>query len=750
MSRVGFDIETNGLMPEVDTLHCFVAKDIDTGERVSGGSNNPPSLKQAQEMCNDADLIFGHNVLSYDLPVLAHLGYPIKPEVEVLDTLILSKMIWPTDALKQLDFPRWRSGKLPGQLIGAQKLEAWGYRLGRMKGEYSADVKKWSKVYQKESIHAVPIEFHCLRDLDKKGMPILNPWKSWNQPMQDYCDQDVEVSEELFLLELSHLDGTAKAAKGVGWSKECVELEHYMWKRMEQLKEHGYGFNVEQAVKLISTLKTREGELGDTLVEAFGSWWEALDDKEKGKSAAVTHEEKLKQFKDVERPRISEKTGKPLKPYIGPPICQYWDDAPFVRIKRTTFNAKSRQHLGQRLQEVYGWVPIEWGGKEKDQAKVDEGTIKAISTDIIPADLKQTILEYLIIFKTLGQAANGKKAWIELVDDNKVLHCRIDPLGTVSHRGAHMNPNLGNVPAVSVEEHKNSLGEVIRKEFIKGWHGGFGFECRSLFGPTHQGWKQTGVDAQGLEFRLLAHELAPYDGGALADKLRDASFDIHAHNARLTGLSRGAAKTFIYAFLYGAGKELLGMQLGVDDGEIEELSTSQTAVGYVKWLKRTMLQQRKPLIMPNKQMLAWRTRGSEISKVFMDSITGLKEFQKVTQDEAKARGFVIAIDGRKLHVKGSHVAVNQKLQGGGAIVCKKWLRRTDELLINDYGLKQDDDFALMAWVHDENQYEHREEAFHAAIAEASERAIQEVAVELNFRGQLATEAKLGDNWKDCH
>jgi DNA polymerase-1 len=744
--RLSYDIETNGLLDEVTTCHSLVLKDIDTGERWSCADGRPGymDLEDGLDLLSEAAISFGHNIIGYDAPVLKKLFPSFQPRGIARDTLVLAKMIWPMDSLKTLDFPRWRKGLLPGQLIGAHKLEAWGYRLGLQKGEYSKTVKELSKEYAPHGdLEQIPEEYWPLATTDDKGKPMLWEWLDWCQPMQDYCEVDVEVTCKLLELITGHLEGTTKASKGIGWSPQSVKLEHDVWEHCLDQEARGYGYNLNEAIKLTGTLKTRQRELERQLKKAFGRWWQPISDQKQGERPARAYSEKQTQFKDVTLRRYSEKTGKELRPYQGPPVCTYDPDAPFVKVKMTTFNPKSRQHLGDRLQAVFGWKPTEFGGAKGDQAKVDETTIKAIPTSILPEDLRETILEYLVVSKTLGQMADGRKSWNDLCGPDGRLHGRVDPLGTVSHRGAHKDPNLGQVPSVSIKEIKDAYMKVVEKEIVWGWHGGFGAECRSLFGPGHPGWRQTGTDAAGLELRLLGHYLYPYDDGEFARRVSTPGLDIHAENAKITGLSRADTKTATYAFLYGAGGLKLGLAVGVDDSEIDALASSRAARSYVAFMRRTF----RDFVMPDDYTLAHIMRGNEVKKKFLEGITGLKDLQKDIVEQGK-QGFIIALDGRKLAIRKSHASLNQLLQGGGAIVCKKWMLEVDNCL-HEEGLKTDIDFGQMGWIHDELQFEHRP-GLEGVIAAASSEGMARTAKYYDFRGELATDSKSGSHWMDCH
>ena len=371
--RLTADIETNGLMPEVSSCWSLVLKDIDTGE-VWSCCDRPgyPSIEQGLDIYQSASIVFGHNFVGYDAPVLEHL-YPGIERPLIRDTLTLAKMIWPTDLLRDLDFPRWRKNILPGNLIGFQKLEAWGYRLGLQKGEYAKKVQELNKVFSMSGDpFDVPEPFRPLITSDDSGNPRLYEWNAWCKPMQDYCEVDVEVTTKLLKVIESHLTGTSTAAKGIGWYPSVVKLEHDVLDICLKQQADGYGFDLEGAIDLAATLKTREKVLEDKLQAAFGTWWQPLTkDLVNGEEPAKDRNVKMTHWADVTIERVSEKTGKPLTPYVGPPLCEYKADAPFVRVELTEFNPKSRQHLGERLQTVYGWKPIEFGGAKNDQAKVD-------------------------------------------------------------------------------------------------------------------------------------------------------------------------------------------------------------------------------------------------------------------------------------------------------------------------------------------------------------------------------------------
>ena len=79
--RLVFDIETDGLLPDVSKVHCIVLKDLDTNEVIT------TKIKKAMQLLGEAELIIGHNVIKYDIPVLQKL-YGFYTEAKIFDTIV--------------------------------------------------------------------------------------------------------------------------------------------------------------------------------------------------------------------------------------------------------------------------------------------------------------------------------------------------------------------------------------------------------------------------------------------------------------------------------------------------------------------------------------------------------------------------------------------------------------------------------------------------------------------------------------
>ena len=155
-----FDIETNGLLHDVTTIHCAVLQYTEEGTTVSYNDQGGPPITAAVNFLAEADKIVGHNIIGYDIPVIKKLYPFFEPEGEIVDTLLLSRLYHPN--MIELD-KKHNWNHMPLQLYGRHSLESYGYRLGEYKGSFSKSTD----------------------------------WKEYSQEMEDYCAQDVNVTRKL-------------------------------------------------------------------------------------------------------------------------------------------------------------------------------------------------------------------------------------------------------------------------------------------------------------------------------------------------------------------------------------------------------------------------------------------------------------------------------------------------------------------------------------------------------------------------
>ena len=225
----------------------------------------------------------------------------------------------------------------------------------------------------------------------------------------------------------------------------------------------------------------------------------------------------------------------------------------------------------------------------------------------------------------------------------------------------------------------------------------YGKECRECW-TVPEGKSLVGFDASGLELRMLAHYMDDKD---YTNEILNG--DIHTANQKLAGLERrDQAKTFIYALLYGAGDGKLGTVVGGDAGD-----------------------------------------GAELRQRFMSNLPSFADLKLRVSSKAR-RGQLKGLDGRLLHIRSEHSALNTLLQGAGAIVMKKAL-----VILDDYAQRWKLDYHFVGNVHDEVQTEVKqgqEEKFGRLAVSCLEAA----GLAFNLRCPLTGEYSYGRSWAETH
>jgi len=143
MTELLFDIESTGLLRVGSTIHCIVMRDMDTVEEAQVFDYKPErAVIQGVKKLEQADVLIGHNIISYDIPLLKEQFPSFTPRGQMLDTLVLSRLFYPHIADR--DFERRPQG-MPQRLYGRHSLEAWGHRLKCYKGDYGKYEGAWDK-----------------------------------------------------------------------------------------------------------------------------------------------------------------------------------------------------------------------------------------------------------------------------------------------------------------------------------------------------------------------------------------------------------------------------------------------------------------------------------------------------------------------------------------------------------------------------------------------------------------------------
>ena len=232
MKTLLFDLETDGLLDDVSMLHCICAVDVDDRKaRVLSYHDDPTlerdgDIKQGLALIRQAEVLCGHNVAGYDLPVLTKLyGYTFEDK-EVRDTVVWSRLVF--SDRRERDFALVESGRLPGKFVGAHSLGSWGHRLDDNKGDYDGG------------------------------------WETFSQDMLTYCQQDVRLNLHLYRVLQQRLP-LYTAPDGMTTAQVEVEFADML----ETMGRNGVPFDSEACDSLLAQLRPRQLELEDQLRSAF-------------------------------------------------------------------------------------------------------------------------------------------------------------------------------------------------------------------------------------------------------------------------------------------------------------------------------------------------------------------------------------------------------------------------------------------------------------------------------------------------
>lgn len=227
-----FDIETDGLLPELTRVHVIVLGEVPSKGDVKWKvyhdepevAERAGTIAEALQILQDAPALIGHNILSFDLPALSKVYPQFSYSGRVWDTVVMSRFAY--SDRKERDFALVKAGKLPGNMVGQHSLASWGARLGYAKGEWS-------------------------------------DWSCLSEGMIEYCVRDCEVNVRLariLLAECRRPDITLAGG---------IEMEHEFAQILEDIERNGARLDMKAAEDLLARLVARKAELEQEIHEVF-------------------------------------------------------------------------------------------------------------------------------------------------------------------------------------------------------------------------------------------------------------------------------------------------------------------------------------------------------------------------------------------------------------------------------------------------------------------------------------------------
>jgi len=444
--------------------------------------------------------------------------------------------------------------------------------------------------------------------------------------------------------------------------ENAIYIEHHVQRIITQQETNGVYFNKERARFYIYVLREKQQEL----------------------------------YKQI-RPLLSLEIRKPFtvpisKPYLkdgsySSSVVKWYggkedDEVPdicgqFSRVEFCEPDLGSRQKLITQLLALR-WTPRSFTPKGSPKLTVDGEPCPSL------LKINSKVGKWVAEWYTYRHRESQIKGWLKNLRSDNRLSAKAITIGTPTFRFRHSV--VVNVPKAA-------------KQIL------FGHQMRSLF-CVPRGHRLVGHDASGLELRMLAHYI---NDSVYTNEVVHG--DPHTRNQRDAGLAtRDDAKTFIYAFIYGAGDGKIGSIVGGN-----------------------------------------ARSGKLVKAKFLSANPKLKELIETTQRAAK-RGYLIGLDGRKISLRRDkltgklqiHKALNTLLQAAGATVMKWSMVVLDEW-VRQYRL----DAKKVVDMHDEGQAEviNKDVDMYKTLAELS---LKQAGVLLQLNCPLAAEAKDGNNWAQTH
>ena len=496
--------------------------------------------------------------------------------------------------------------------------------------------------------------------------------------MIDYCRQDVRVLGKLF----EHFSPYLGSEH---WQQAIrVELDTFI--ACEEMSANGFCFDKPQALTLSKNIKVQLEALDNELTTAFPP--KAVQIREitpKETKFGTLHKSDFRWTSD-------------------PDLSMFLPGCPFSLLEWVPFNPGSPKQIVERLNDA-GWKPTEktkghidtekalrfTRGDEKAQLskrleeykktgwKVSEENLKSLPGTAPKAAL--SLAERLILASRLSDL----EEWLALYrTDTGRIHGNFLSIGTWTHRMAHQKPNMANIPT----------SEPYGKEMRKLWR-------------ADEGKVVVGVDAEGIQLRVLAHILDdPIFTEAIVNGDKSKGTDIHTLNQRALGsvcTSRDIAKTFIYSWLLGAGERKTANILNCSIG-----------------------------------------RAREARANFLEAYPGLKSLREDTIPRDVNRGYFIGLDKRRVLCDSEHKMLSGYLQNGEAVIMKLsrqlWAKTLRE---------QNIEFKLVDFVHDEWVTEVDPEVAEY-VKEVQINSFETIGQQLGLRCKLAGSGKIGNNWYEVH
>lgn len=498
--------------------------------------------------------------------------------------------------------------------------------------------------------------------------PQHNEWDRYSEAMKIRNQADVEITKRTF-------NRLTKRMREIGFTERGAAIEHAAWFIIYKQRKNGFFFNEQQAHELYVELRAQEKALQERIYERFPPILQPVREYKrafKGNGSPTSiYEKHLQTFPKVE----------------------LMEDGGYRAFDWVEFKIGSPPDRVRKLLEL-GWKPVERTPPSKTHP---EGQPKATDKgDLVPslkAFAEESGIEEVKLIAdwiAVNARANMVNNWLGLRNsETGCIHGQLWLAGTLRYR--HDKPNTANIPRIRLgKDKKPALGR----------EGLWTYEARDLWQTRDpKTRKLVGVDATGIQFRILAHYLNDEEFTAIV-----MGGDIHEYNRSKTGVgNRDQNKTFGYAALLGAGAAKTGEIFGVSATEGGRIKT--------KWIK---------------------------------TIPGLEALYARLEGELKRTGRITLCDGTKVLVPSPHMVLAYLLQGDESRIMKQAAIYVDEEVRRE-GL----DVLKVGDIHDEWQNDVLSEQVERFI-EICHSSFKRAGVSFSYNLPIECDSKVGLTWAETH
>jgi len=625
----------------------IVCRDVETKEKFTFVRPDTECNQEFRDFCDTVGVWIGANFVGFDRPNINRVCNVTIPHSKVVDLQVVSRLVW---------FAR----------PGGHSVENFAKKFGKVK-------------------------------------PEIDVYDDPNR-LADYvhrCEEDVDITFDIY-------NEFKRFMYDKGWSKS-LRVEHDLAEISRLMKDSGFSFDVKAAKSLLAEIEKELEVLTNEVVSEIGDVLSKVEKKtlRRNKDGSMSHHT-TRYLGGVDDGFIDGEVREfplyqPFNPGSAKDRILFLNSCGWSPTEKTKTHIEAEREL-RNAQRSRNNVEVDKQTTRLNKLKITGWQCSETNLETLPPDAPQAAKK-LAEWLTLEGRRADLQEWLDACDTrSERIHGTFWHIGAWTHRMSHSNPNQGNIFGITEIPKGQTYADLSPVQQVK-----YRYDKRA-----RGCWRATpgrflvGTDAEGIQLRVLAHYMQDPDyAEAVANGRKEDKSDVHNVNLRALGLphlTRDMAKTFIYAFLLGAGRD-----------------------------KVASILQCTP------------ARATVATETFLDSLPALGHVKKVIIPQDAKKGFFVGLDGRKVICDSEHLMLAGYLQNGEKCVMAHanvlWRKELDQAGVwyNQVNFVHDE-WQTEAMTFDEAEY----------IGKVQRDAIVKTGVELGVFCPLAGTTDIGRNWAETH